>query len=210
MTDDWRASIDLADHPGLGIRDALHERRVERDARGKLGDRVVVSADGPRVFLYTDSEASAREALEVVLPLLEQHDLRVETTFIARWDHDSERWEEPEEHDTPEEDHAAREAAEAALSEAQGFAEWEVRVELPSHEATVELARRLESEEIPVVRRWTFLLVGANNEDQAHALADRIRAEAPDGATVHEELSGAAVWRVADPYPFAVLGGLGG
>jgi hypothetical protein len=99
-----------------------------------------------------------------------------------------------------------REAAEAAET---GEAEWEVRVELPSHDATVAFAERLESEGIPVVRRYTFLLVGAANEDDAKALAERLQREAPDGASIHVEASGSLVWQVAPRNPFVVFGGLG-
>jgi len=74
----------------------------------------------------------------------------------------------------------------------------------------VQFADRLEREGIPVLRRWKFLLVGAPNEDAAQALAQRIESEAPRGSKVHAEISGAAVWKVGDPFPFAVFGGLGG
>jgi hypothetical protein len=61
-----------------------------------------------------------------------------------------------------------------------------------------------------VLRRWTFLLVGTPTKARSHALADRIRSDGPEGSRVEAEVSGAAVWKVADPYPFAVFGGLGG
>jgi hypothetical protein len=41
-----------------------------------------------------------------------------------------------------------------------------------------------------VVRRWKFLVVGANNEDEARDLAEHIRQEAPPDATVSAEHSG--------------------
>ena len=81
---------------------------------------------------------------------------------------------------------------------------------LPSREATDELADRLEAEGIPVTRRATFLLVGAVNQDEAKALAERLRAEAPAGAEVEVEPGGGMVWEVSPKNPFAVFGGLGG
>jgi hypothetical protein len=193
----------------------MREFALERDARKRLGDRVAVSADGPRVFLYTDTEAAVREAQQVVTPLLAQHGLTDSAISVARWHPEEERWEDagkplpstPKEHAA---EHAAEEADEAQRSAEQGFAEWEVRAELPSHSETVAFADRLEGEGIPVLRRWTFLLVGAPNEDAARALAERIRSEAPAGTRVEAEVSGAVVWKVADPYPFAIFGGLGG
>ena len=67
----------------------------------------------------------------------------------------------------------------------------------PSREATDELADRLEGEGIPVTRRSTFLLVGAVNEDEATALAERLRHEVPEGASVEVEPGGAMVWECA-------------
>jgi hypothetical protein len=84
-----------------------------------------------------------------------------------------------------------------------------VRVSLPSHEATDELADLLQGEGFPIVRRATFLLVGAANRDEADALAERLRAEAPAGAQVEVEPGGGLVWEVTPQNPFAIFGGLG-
>jgi len=42
-------------------------------------------------------------------------------------------------------------------------------------------------------RRWRFLVVGANNEDEARELAEQIRQGAAPGATVHAERADAFV-----------------
>ncbi len=99
-----------------------------------------------------------------------------------------------------------------AVNEAEtGLAEWEVRIELASHDDTVRLAERLDTEGIPVVRRHTFLLVGAATEDDAAELAKRLAAEAPKGATVHVQPGGEMIWEVTPPNPFVMIaGGLGG
>jgi hypothetical protein len=106
-------------------------------------------------------------------------------------------------------EHERLQEREAAESLEKGRAEWEVRIELPTHEDTLALAERLEAESVPVVRRYTFLLAGALNEDDAHALAKRLEAEAPQGARIHVEPGGGLVWEVAPENPFAVFGGLG-
>ena len=108
------------------------------------------------------------------------------------------------------EEHERLQEREAAESAKTGAAQWEVRIELDSHEDTEALAERLESEGIPVVRRHTFLLAGAANEDDARALAERLRGEAPDGAKVEVEPGGGMVWEVAPRNPFTFFGGLGG
>ena len=115
--------------------------------------------------------------------------------------------------DTPEElaaEHDRFQEREAAESAETGAAQWEVRIELGTHEETVALAERLESEGIPVVRRHTFLLAGAANEDDARQLAERIRGEASGSAKVEVEPGGGMVWEVAPRNPFTFFGGLGG
>jgi hypothetical protein len=216
MADDFRLQIELdASGDGFSFAESMRELSLERDARKRLGDRVAVSADGPRVFVYTDTEGAAQEARRVIGPLLAEHGLTDSALRLTRWHPEEERWEAIDKPlpSTPEEEaaeHAAEEADETAQSVEQGFAEWEVRVELPSHRETVRFADRLEQEGIPVLRRWTFLLVGAPNEDEAQALARRVESETPQGSKVHAEISGATVWKVGDPFPFAVFGGLGG
>ena len=102
----------------------------------------------------------------------------------------------------------AAHADEAEESADRGFPEWEVRVTLPDHHVTQEFAERLRSEGIPVVARWQHLLIGAANDDEAKALADRVRAEAPDGTTVEVEPSGRMAFEVSPGNPFAIFGGL--
>ena len=87
-------------------------------------------------------------------------------------------------------EHQRLEDTETAESLATGKAQWHVRVELGSHHHAVMLARTLENEGRPVVRRWKFLIVGASNEDQARELAGQIRQEAPPDATVIAEQAG--------------------
>ncbi len=68
-----------------------------------------------------------------------------------------------------------------------GHALFEVRVQLPSHRDSVALATRLQAEGYPVARRWRFLVVGANNADQAEDFAAKIRPEVPAGAVISIE-----------------------
>jgi hypothetical protein len=108
-------------------------------------------------------------------------------------------------------EHAERVAREREESKERGYAEYEVKVHCSSHRDTVKLADRLRDEGLPVVRRWKYVLVGATDEDSANALAERLRTEAPRGATVTAEVSQRAAW---DDDPgrgsFAMFGGLGG
>ena len=62
-----------------------------------------------------------------------------------------------------------------------------MRVELPSRHAAEELAERLRAEGHPVVHRWTLLVLGADNSDDADALARVVKQEAPADAKVETE-----------------------
>src|SRR3954471_18092009 len=57
VSDDYRLAIELdASGDGFSFAESMRELSLQRDARRRLGDRVAVSADGPRVFVYTDTE----------------------------------------------------------------------------------------------------------------------------------------------------------
>ena len=215
MADDWRVTIDFDDEgDGTQLAEWLAAVDLESEERTSLGDRVIVSRDGPRVYLYADSAEPAREVLRTVSARIEQEG-HAAVTSLERWHPVEQVWKDDSVPmpDTPEElaaEHDRFQEREAAESAETGAAQWEVRIELGTHEETVALAERLESEGIPVVRRHTFLLAGAANEDDARQLAERIRGEASGSAKVEVEPGGGMVWEVAPRNPFTFFGGLGG
>ena len=215
MADDWRVTIDFDDEgDGTQLAEWLAALELEAEERSTLGDRVVVSRDGARVYLYSDLEGPAREALRTVSSRIEQEGLAA-VTALERWHPVEQAWKDgsvpmPTTAHGLAEEHDRRQDREAAESARSGDAQWEVRVELPDHDDTVRLAERLESDGVPVVRRHTFLLAGGVNEDEARDLAERIRREAPEGARVEVEPGGGMVWEVSPQNPFVVFGGLGG
>jgi hypothetical protein len=214
MADDWRVTIDFDDEgDGTQFTEWIAALELEAEERNRLGDRVAVSRDGARVFLYTDSEAPARAVHETAQARIESEGQSA-LTALERWHPVEQAWKDvsvplPQTEEELRAEHERLQEREAAESLAKGRAEWEVRIELPSHEETVALAERLESEGIPVVRRYTFLLVGALNEDDAHGLAERLEREAPAEARIEVEPGGGLVWEVAPRNPFVVFGGLG-
>ena len=210
-SDDFRMTVRLpGDDAAAELVRRLHELRLDEDERALLGERVIVSRDDETVFLYADSAEQLHAAQEIVLREL---DGGAEIT-LERWHPVAQEWQavdapmpETEAEIDAEEDRVReREEAEA---EATGFADWEVRVELPSPEETDTFADRLEGEGIPLIRRHRFVLVGAASEEDARELAERLRAEAPAGAKVEVEASGEMVYEVMPRNPFAVFGGLG-
>jgi hypothetical protein len=167
----------------------MHDHEVEDDARRRLGGRVVVSVEGDRLFLYAGTENAAREAEQVLTQVLAHRGLQAGDTVIERWHPEEEEWQSPSvampQTDAEREaEHERLEQEETQQSLKTGHALWEVRIALPSHHEAVELARRLQSESRPVIRRWTLLVLGANDEDDAHAMAQEISKEAPADARV--------------------------
>src|SRR5450432_3530730 len=105
---------------------------------------------------------------------------------------------------------AERVTDERAESAQQGYPEFEVRIQCDSRSAAGELSDRLEQEGIPNVHRWSYVLVGATDEESAQQLAQRLRGELPAGVQITVELNARAVWDERPSNPFAVLGGLAG
>jgi hypothetical protein len=189
VANDWRVTVTLheASHAGQ-VMDSLREHEVEDDVRRRLGHRVAVSAEGSTVYLYAGTEDAAREADQVVRDLAAQQGLTADFA-LDRWHPIEEEWESadvamPQTDAERQAEHERLEQEETRESLETGRPEWDVRVEMPSRHAAVQLAERLEAEGRPVIRRWTLLVLGANDEDDAIALAQTIKKEAPAEANV--------------------------
>jgi hypothetical protein len=198
MSDDFRITVELQD--GQGVRDALDEHELEGEAKDALGGRVAVSGNDTSLFIYADTREAAEQALVEVKAIVGQHGANASYAF-DRWHPTAEEWKPadeplPQTEDELAEERADRDEQDDEDSESSGAAEWEVRLDLPSHREAVAFAEQLESEGIPVTRRWTYLLVGAEDQDQAQALADRLRGEAPAGTKFQVEASGEMVYEV--------------
>ncbi len=192
MGDDWRVTATLH-QPGHAeqLVDRLQRHRVGEEVLARLGGRVAVSTGESQIFIYADSERAAHEAARMVQELSSEQALETELA-LHRWHPVEEQWEDtdvpmPRTQAEREAEHQRLQQAEAEESQQTGLAEWEVRIELNSHRQTAELADKLTAEGMEPVRRWTYLVVGANNEDEARTLADRLRGEAPAGAKIKVE-----------------------
>jgi hypothetical protein len=190
---DWRVTVRLpeAGQAGKAV-EHLSAHQVEDEVHHRLGGRVVVgTSGGNEVFLYTRRQDAAAAARQSVADLLAGHGLQAAFS-IERWHPVAEEWEAAEVGmpESPAEVEAERrrlDEAETSESLAAGVALFEIRVQLPSHRDAVALAERLTAEGYSIVRRWRFLVVGANNADQAEEFAARIRREVPAGAVVSIE-----------------------
>jgi hypothetical protein len=187
--DEWRVEVELeGEGHGQSLGERLHSRKLDNQARKRLGGSVIVTRDGSKLFLYARHEQSAREAERVVRELLEADGLAAEVQ-LTRWHPVEEEW-RPADEPLPEtgadlqaeeERHEIAESREAVES---GKYDWEVIVDLPNRAMTLDFARQLETEGLPVRRRWKYVLVGVPTEEDAISVGKRLEQEAPDGSTV--------------------------
>jgi hypothetical protein len=192
---DWRVTISLPDQAHVeAAQRSFSEHEVEDDVRRRVGRNIAVGAGDSQIFLYAGTEVAAREAEQVARDVLGRLDILAEFA-LHRWHPIEEEWESPDVAMPQTEaerqaEHERLEAEESAESGTTGIAQWQARVEFPSHREAVALAAKLRGEGRSVVRRWRFLIVGASNEDEARELAEQIRREAPADVTVRAEPSG--------------------
>ena len=215
MNDDWRLRITLGD-PGdaRALTEELRALGLQEDLRRTLHDRVIVSTDASEVFCYAGTREQAEAAAQTVTRLAAEHSWSP-AIELRHWHPTAETWEEadaplPDSDATRAAEHAERIAAERAESTEQGYPEFEVRIQCHSRGEAGELAERLRDEGIPVVHRWSAVLVGATDEDSAQRLAQRLCTEAPGGATVTVEGNLRAVYDDRPWRPFSIFGGMGG
>jgi hypothetical protein len=216
MGDDFRILVEFEEEGhGLDFGRRLEERQFAKHVREQLGDAVLVTRDGPHVFLYVGTQAQAEAAEKIVQQLLAEDQMPATVSPVLRWHPAEERWEEaskplPRTGEEDEAEHQRWEQHQVDEADRSGYAEWEVRVDLRSHREAVDFAERLEAEGIrPIIRRWKYLLIGTATDDDAKALADRLRGEAPPGARVTAEPSATIAWELASGNPFSLFGGFG-
>ena len=215
VNDDWRLEVDFDDTEHIGsLVERLDARELEHELSNAFHDRVIVSRDDDRVFLYAGSREQAEAARELVLSLAQQHGWKLEVD-LSHWHPTAEEWEDP---DLPlpnndaarKAEHEALIAAERRQSEESGHPEYEVRIDLPSLRDAAQFAETLRSEGLPVVHRWKYLLIGVTDEDTGKELVEKIESRVPPGSKVSFEGTRAAAYAERSPNPFAIFGGLGG
>jgi len=193
VDDEFRVEVELDDDEhGYSTGERLRALDVDDEARERLGSIVMVTRDGSRLFLYTATEAHAREPERVVRGLVEADELTAEIA-VTRWHPVEESWKDASiplsaTRQEEEVEYAARETAEVREAELEGDYDWHVIVHLPGRDDAVVLAEQLAAKGLPVRRRWRYLIADVVSEEGAQELADRLRSELPGDTDVRIEV----------------------
>ncbi|HET7745274.1 MAG TPA: hypothetical protein VFK76_11085 [Gaiellaceae bacterium] len=191
--DGFRVEVSLDDEEhGYSAEERLRAVDLDDEARERLGSSVMVTRDGPRLFLYAASEEKAREAEGVVRSLVAADELSAEIA-VTRWHPVEEEWKDvsiplPATPAEEEAEYAAREAAEAEEAKREGAYDWHVVVQLPGRGAAAALVDELRAEGLAPHRRWRYVTVGVLTEERAQELAERLQARLPEDADVRIEV----------------------
>lgn len=200
---DWRVTVRLDTYPRQAA--AAASRQVTDGIRARLGQLAQISEAKHEIFVYSDSEAAATEAAsvarELLGPLGAEPEVRLDrwNPITAEWDADLAA-SSPSDAELADAERRHRIADDTYRSQSSGLPAWTVRATFASRRDASELARRLGSLGLPVVRRGKSVLLGASNEDVADELVQRVE-EQGRMATVRVERT--LVW--APPVDYTPL-----
>ncbi len=116
-SDEYRLEIDL--HDALhGLGDRLRTLDLDDDVERRLGDRVIVTRDGERLYVYTETAEAAEEAERVVGQVLQGDGLSA-VVRRRRWNPSERFWQDADEplavSDDPTPHDYGRDAAEEGI-----------------------------------------------------------------------------------------------
>jgi hypothetical protein len=96
-TDEYRVEVQLDDpEHGFPLSERLRALDLDDEVQERLGDRVIVTRDGPRLFVYAQAAEAAREAERIVCEVAATDELTVDTR-VRRWNPVDRFWQDPDE-----------------------------------------------------------------------------------------------------------------
>ncbi len=113
--DEYRVEVDLDDEAhGHPFSERLAALDLDEEVANRLGERVIVTRDGPHMFVYTETREAATEAEGVVREALTEDGLYAEVR-VTRWNPGTSQWQDadaPVDESAPAPDYAAEAAEE--------------------------------------------------------------------------------------------------
>jgi hypothetical protein len=95
-TDEYRLEIDIHESVHGKLSERLRSLDLDDEVAERLGDRVIVTRDGERLYVYTQSAEAAAEAERVVGSVLADEGLEAEIRR-RRWNPDERFWQDADE-----------------------------------------------------------------------------------------------------------------
>lgn len=95
-SDEYRVEVDIHESVHGKLSERLRSLDLDDDVAKRLGDRVIVTRDGEKLYVYTESPEAAVEAERVVGQVLSEDGLEAEIRR-RRWNPDERFWQDADE-----------------------------------------------------------------------------------------------------------------
>jgi hypothetical protein len=94
--DEFRVEVDIHESVHGHLTERLRSLDLDDEVQERLGDRVIVTRDGAKLFVYTQTAAAAQEAEGVVRGILTEEDLEGDVRR-RRWNAEERFWQDADE-----------------------------------------------------------------------------------------------------------------
>ena len=95
-SDEFRVEVDLHERSTGHISERLRSLDLDDEVAERLGDRVIVTRDGERIYVYTQTAEAAKEAERVVGEVLDEDGVDAEIRR-RRWNQSELFWQDADE-----------------------------------------------------------------------------------------------------------------
>jgi hypothetical protein len=95
--DEYRVEIDLHESLHGKVSKRLRSLDIDDEVAERLGDRVIVTRDGEKLFVYTETGEAAKEAERVVKDVLDEEGLADAELRRRRWNQAQLFWQDADE-----------------------------------------------------------------------------------------------------------------
>jgi hypothetical protein len=94
--DEFRVEVDIHESVHGHLTERLRSLDLDDEVQKRLGDRVIVTRDGEKLFVYTQTAEAAQQAEGVIRTILTEEDLEADLRR-RRWNADERFWQDADE-----------------------------------------------------------------------------------------------------------------
>ena len=95
-SDEFRVEVDIHESVHGRLTEKLRSLDLDDEVKERLGDRVIVTRDGERIYVYTQTAEAAKEAERVIGEVLEKDGLSADSRR-RRWNQAELFWQDADE-----------------------------------------------------------------------------------------------------------------